>query len=162
MLQKYARVPYALEVGSLCGRSTICIAKVADVVHAIDPHYEDKTCRGFEGVNTLKKLKGNLRLYELERSVHLHVCTTMDLWFWPEDIFNFAFVDGDHSYKWCKSDLEFCGRVVRRDGRIAVHDYFRKSGGGAGVVSAVHEFLTNYGWDITDRAGSLIVMERNS
>ena len=64
------------------------------------------------------------------------------LWFDKIDIvFDWIYVDGDHSYKGCLVDLENCRKVLKNDGMIFGDDYGNKKG----VEQAVNEFVLKYG-----------------
>jgi predicted O-methyltransferase YrrM len=60
--------------------------------------------------------------------------------------FDFAFVDGDHSYQGVRSDLLHWGRRVRKGGWVLVHDCVPRF---QGVMDAIHEWV---GSETTRRA----------
>lgn len=61
----------------------------------------------------------------------------------PDDYFDWVYVDGAHDYAGVKRDLDLCWRLVKSGGFIAGHDYVRWAGPAQryGVVEAVNEFL---------------------
>ncbi len=63
-----------------------------------------------------------------------------------------AYIDGDHSYIACGSDLYNWCRRLKRDGLLCGHDYVTNEHTkkwGFGVVEAVDEFCSKYGWRMT-------------
>ncbi len=60
--------------------------------------------------------------------------------------FGWLYVDADHSYKGCFSDLCAANTKIRNGGKIAGHDH---GPGFPGVVKAVAEFCHVYGWAMT-------------
>ena len=54
-----------------------------------------------------------------------------------------CFVDGEHKYEYCKSDLEKCAKVMKPYGVLVVHDYSKT--GHPGVYQAVNEFVEQTG-----------------
>src|SRR5436190_14499965 len=65
-----------LEVGSWQGRSTVCLAQTAAIVHAVDPH------RGIPGIgpaSSLAPFLANLTRYALLDKVVVHVGTLMQM-----------------------------------------------------------------------------------
>ena len=60
----------------------------------------------------------------------------------PDNHLDFIYIDGDHQYAGCRSDLELARRKVKRSGVIAGHDYCSQF---PGVMRAVDEFSTQHG-----------------
>lgn len=63
--------------------------------------------------------------------------------FWPDEIFDFVFIDGLHFYDSVKEDVSLWWPKVKRGGILAGHDYFspRNNTGVWGVQRAVDEFV---------------------
>lgn len=61
--------------------------------------------------------------------------------------FDWIYVDADHSYNGCKSDLYNYERTVKDDGFICGHDYDLTAFGG-GVVKSVNEFCADRNWEL--------------
>lgn len=57
-----------------------------------------------------------------------------------------AFVDGNHDYEYAKSDIEMCGKALRKNGVMFVHDYSKA--GFPGVWQAVNEYAESTGWPV--------------
>lgn len=69
----------------------------------------------------------------------------------PNDYFDWIYIDSDHSYKVTRDELRKYASKVKNDGIIAGHDYsignwvcsYRY-----GVIEAVHEFCVEQGWEL--------------
>lgn len=68
----------------------------------------------------------------------------------PENYFDWIYVDGDHSYDGCMLDLNIAKRLVKEDGLILGHDHMWKF---PGVVDSVKDFVeeNNYYHTYTTR-----------
>jgi len=153
LLQSLAKGQSVLEIGSLFGRSTVCLAEVAELVHAVDPHRPGNTDfhADFRGRDSLAELRQNLRAAGVEDRVTLHIGTVADLWLPARPVFGFAFIDGSHRSSDVLTDLRFVAKVLIDGGCIACHDH---EDGHRGVVHAVAEF----GWKIEQQVASLAVL----
>lgn len=64
----------------------------------------------------------------------------------PDESLDFVYLDADHSYEGCKTDLECWYPKVKKNGIIAGHDYadvVTPNGVEFNVVKAVNEFFNN-------------------
>lgn len=80
----------------------------------------------------------------------IEICrATSSQWFeeqWDGELFDWVYVDGDHSYEGALYDLEMSQKIVRKGGLIIGDDYkWRGPGGKPGVKKAVDEFSRNTG-----------------
>jgi hypothetical protein len=71
----------------------------------------------------------------------------------PDNTFDFIYIDGDHSYEGCKTDLQLSYQKIKPNGIIAGHDYEMnmtkaKNYYNFGVKQAVDEFCSMYGLTI--------------
>lgn len=157
-LQELAAGKVVLEIGSLLGRSTCCLAEVASKVHAVDPHRvgNGDFHADFRGKDSLTELRQNIRAAGLESKIILHVGTVADLWLPAEPFVDFAFVDGDHSQAAVTTDLAFVRRVLKPDGTWAAHDY---GGTKRGVTAAVDARVAADGGSVRV-VGSLAIWQR--
>jgi hypothetical protein len=62
-----------------------------------------------------------------------------------DDIFDFVFIDADHSYEGCKADIEAWLPKVKKGGWICGHDYDNPHFPAFGVTRAVQEFVSHVG-----------------
>lgn len=68
-----------------------------------------------------------------------------------DGIFDWVYIDTDHSYETTAKELEICRKKVKRGGIIAGHDYVTgawTSNHRYGVVEAVNEFCIKYHWEM--------------
>lgn len=67
----------------------------------------------------------------------------------PDNYFDWVYIDTDHSYQTTAEELRCCARVVKPDGWIAGHDYVTGNWNGGvryGVVEAVNAFCVREHW----------------
>jgi hypothetical protein len=73
----------------------------------------------------------------------------------PDEFFDYVYIDANHSYESVKEDIEHWYPKVKPGGYISGHDYRhgQRSGLAAkyGVVRAVHELLEEYGLELISR-----------
>lgn len=105
-----------LEIGSYCGLSTVCIARTAKHVTAVD--YFDGRCTS-EPRDTLPEFKANLERHGVLDKVE--ICHPEAEIPFPE--YDLAFIDGDHSFEAVQRDIVKAGEVLAADGLLAFHDY---------------------------------------
>lgn len=131
-LHEWAIGKRVLEIGSYCGRSTICMAQSAREVVSVDPH----DGRGLGGKATLPEFLRNLDEWGLRDAVTVMVGVVGDV---PlKGTFDGVFIDGCHSYESVRRDIAIAESVLETGGEIAFHDYWR---GEPGVVRAVNEYM---------------------
>lgn len=73
---------------------------------------------------------------------------------YSDNYFDAIYIDGDHSYKGCKTDLELCYKKVKNNGLIMGHDFGINSKKTKikkefGVIDAVKEFCKKYNQKIS-------------
>lgn len=121
-----------LEIGSFCGLSTVCMARTAEHVTAVDY---------FDGRGT--SVRGDCRkLFDESLSRHgvtdkVQVChPEAEL---PFDQYDLVFIDGAHDFDSVRADIRRALSVISPDGLVVFHDY--RIGIDPGVDAAVDQFL---------------------
>lgn len=89
------------------------------------------------------------------RGVLLRMPTTAAAQWFPERIFDFCFLDGDHTYEGVKADIEAWLPKVKKGGWLMGHDWQPKTF--PGVIKAVRECLGEPHGLHRDRVWSWIV-----
>lgn len=155
-LAELARGKRVLEIGSYCGRSTICMAQTADYVTAIDPHDGSGTPRP---QNTLQTMKKNLARYKIDNVAIEHPNNFDPYEYIP---FDFAFIDGAHDCESVTSDVAKVLNCLKPDGLIGFHDYRSQPGEfdgrwDPGVNQAVDSLIAE-GGELLERHETLAVV----
>jgi predicted O-methyltransferase YrrM len=115
VLRSLARGYKVIEVGSAYGYSTVVMGAVARLVVSVDHHRH---------LNSLEALKWNLEAYHLTDRVFVLVGESRDILpTLPDESFDGAFMDGDHSREGVLSDAAQALRLVRPGGWLAFHDW---------------------------------------
>lgn len=86
---------------------------------------------------------------KLERGLSWDVLET-----YPDDFFDFVYIDSSHSYLGTVKELELCRKKVKRGGYIGFHDYIINKNKCMhdykfGVEQAVNEFCAKYDMQIS-------------
>ena len=152
-LADLARGKRVLEIGSFCGRSTICMAQTAEQVCCIDPMDGRATP---EVGNTEDEFWANLSRYGVHRKVVLVKDTTPFVEFSARPAYDLVFIDGAHDYESVKTDINVARQVLKTGGLLVFHDY--RSAKDPGVTDAVNELL-NDGGHLVETCGSLAVVD---
>lgn len=69
----------------------------------------------------------------------------------PDQTFDWVYIDTTHSYELTRDELRACSRKVKSTGIIAGHDYIQgnwRSQYRYGVIEAVHEFCVEYNYRV--------------
>ena len=154
-LAKLARGKRVLEIGSYCGKSTICMARTAQHITALD--YFDGRATPFPR-STADDFRANIERYEVaDRIETCHPEAEIPL---PK--YDFAFIDGAHDRESVEADIEKVLGVLKPDGLIAFHDYRTHPGEidgnwDEGVTAAVDEFIRN-GAELIERNQTVAVV----
>ena len=136
-----------LEIGSYCGRSTICMAQTAEHVHAVDTF--DGRATPIPGP-TLDEFLDNLKKYNITNVTH-SICTSMEV---PDiDPVDVVFIDGNHEPEFVRVDIITGRRLMKPDGLLVFHDYHQCWG----VTKAVDELLAVDG-EMLEQHGSIVVV----
>jgi len=141
-----------LEIGSYCGRSTICLAQKAKSVLIVDPF--DGRATPAPG-DTFEKLLANLDRYGVIDRVMALTGTSEEILPDREERFDLIFIDGDHSREAVERDIELSLSLLRPGGLLVFHDYHNPTD--PGVTAAVDELLYD-GVELLGRFDSLAVV----
>ncbi len=120
-IQSLSAGKVVLEIGCLFGRSTLCIAAVAERVISVDTFKShDNGVIQMEEFTNLKGFKENIVGYDnidwvVGRSEE--VIPDIDM------IFDVAFIDGLHYFDQVLVDVEVCWPKLKVDGVMAFHDF---------------------------------------
>jgi hypothetical protein len=150
-LARLAEGKDVLEVGSYCGRSTICLAQTARTVAAVDTFDGRGTAQGGE---TRRLFERNLKRYGVEAKVTAHVGESATVLRHLPPIYDLVFIDGSHDKESVATDAALATACLRPGGLLAFHDY---GGNDFGVTDAVDEFVGG-GAEILGRVGTLAVV----
>lgn len=143
-----------LEIGSYCGRSTICLAQTARVVYALDWHQGDP---GSGYRRTLTEFLDNIRRAGVENRIVPLVGRVEQLaGVLGTDWADLAFVDGAHDYASAVRDARLALSCLKPGGTLALHDY----GCDEGVNQAVRELLAG-GLELIAHVGTVAVLRRS-
>lgn len=156
-LSEAASGHHVLEIGSYCGRSTICLAQTAESVVSVDPHDGRGTPSPRE---TYSEMLSNLARYGVAEKVTAIVGAVQDA---PNGTYGLVFIDAAHDYPSVSQDIIAALRRLAPGGRLAFHDYRCRpmeydGGWDAGVKVAVDELLRG-GAEIVSRTGTVIVLD---
>lgn len=144
-----------LEIGSYCGRSTVCIARVAESVTCVD--FFDGRATPVPG-STFETFQNSIERYGVKDKV---TCVHPDSAI-PLPLYDVAFIDGAHDRESVEIDIHKAMEVLWPDGLLAFHDYRTKpgecdNGWDPGVTEAVDELIRN-GGEIVSRHHTLAVV----
>lgn len=128
-LARMARGKDVLEIGSWCGRSTVCLAQTARRVVAVDPHDSRATLP--EAEDTWPRFLGSLGRYGVAERVEARRGTSAAVL--PDlaadgERFDLAFIDGAHDYANVARDADLATAVLKPGGLLAFHDYRTRPG----------------------------------
>lgn len=160
-LAELARGKRVCEIGSYCGRSTVCMAQTAESVVCIDPFDGSDTP---DPGDTFAEFKRNIADYGLTGKVQAYKGVTGEIApTLPQDSFDVVFIDGAHDFDSIALDVAAAERLLVRGGLIAFHDYRRSPGEYDGrddpdVRDAVDTYLVA-GAELMETAGTVAVVK---
>lgn len=148
-----------LEIGSYCGKSTVCIARAAKSVVSVDFH-DGRTTPNER--STYQEFLSNLERYGVEDKV---ACVHPDLQHELNQEFDVVFIDGDHDESAVRRDVDTAMRVLRPGGVIAFHDFREVPGDfdgrwDEGVTKTVKSLLAD-GAVLIEKRGTVAVVQPN-
>ena len=132
-----------LELGSWCGRSTVCAAEVAEHVCAVDWFHGDTSCGP---ADTFEEFYRNIHEAGVAERVTVLISKIEDLNWTPfAHRFDVCFFDSDHTLEAASRDVDICIQCVKPGGVVCWHD--------AGMPT-VDEAIKRAGLTIAGQAGS--------
>ena len=149
MLTKLMKGGTVAELGVYMGAFTECIIETTEpaLLHLIDAWGSDRYHSGlFEEV--MDRFADAIDSGRIKMHRKLSVDAAQDF---PDDYFDWVYVDTSHSYETTKEELLAYAPKVKSDGIIAGHDYSMGNwvrGCRYGVIEAVHEFCVEHGWEL--------------
>jgi predicted O-methyltransferase YrrM len=145
MAQLFAEAGYkkGVEIGVADGRNslTLCENIPGLELHCVDPwetYRENPRGGGKEQQHgNFEKAQNKLKDYNVHfhRTMSIHAAEAMTA---QEEGFDFVYIDGNHKFDYVMIDLIYWNRLVKKNGIIAGHDYYRFRW--AGVVDAVNAY----------------------
>lgn len=132
LLSELAEGKDVLEIGSYCGKSTICLGRPAKSITCVD--YFDGRGTVAPG-NTWPMFQASIEKHGIAGKVTTHKPGEA-----LDRLFDLVFIDGSHEVDDVRSDVATAIRSLRPDGLVVFHDYgdIEKN---PGVTEAVDEFL---------------------
>lgn len=130
-----------IEIGSFVGESTVLFAQSFKKVIAIDPFLADydpadSTSNNFDFDSVYQTYLDRVTIHS---NVQTHVMSSNEaVEILNEDMFDFIYIDGLHTYEGVKSDITNYLPLINKGGVIGGHDYVQ---GWSGVIKAVDEIL---------------------
>jgi len=148
MLEQLPKNATVAEIGVAKGRFSekildLCSPKKLHLVDSWSTRMFDTSARSW----VEKKFKEQIKLGVVDIN---HGKSADILNGFPDNYFDWVYIDTDHTYTTTKMELELCRQKVKPGGIISGHDYtsrhYRK-GNSFGVVEAVNEFCCKYNWE---------------
>lgn len=154
-LYRLARGKRVMEIGSYCGRSTICMAQSAKCVDAVDMWDGTGTESPRE---THAEFRLNLDRYGVKNVMSHDVSVG-----YPDGPFDLVFIDGAHDEESVRADVDVAMDRLAPGGLIAFHDYRNLPGQhdgrwDYGVTKVVDELLSR-GGVMVERNETIAVLE---
>lgn len=135
-LADLARGKRVLEIGSYCGRSTVCLAQTAESVVAVDTFDGRGTPTARD---TREAFWDSLRRHEVAHKVTAWIGEASEQLPGRADRFDLIFLDGSHDADAVRSDITLAVELLTPGGLIAFHDYREMQH--PGVAEAVDELI---------------------
>ncbi len=155
-LVQLARDKDVLEVGSYCGRSSICLGQTAKSLCCVDPF----DCRATPGEgNTFEEFAANLERFGVQAKVHRSVFAEAPL---NGDRFDLVFIDAAHDEASVADDAARATALLRTGGLLAFHDArpqpgYHDGGWHPGVTLTVNRLIAA-GAQMVQMVGTIAVL----
>ena len=150
-LADLAKDRVVLEIGSWLGRSTVCMARTAKLVVAVDHHHGPP----YDGEgSTLNRFLANLWREQITNVIPFLADSGRALPFLRRE-FGLVFIDGGHEMPEVIRDGLLAWECIVDGGSLAFHDYESHDG----VTGGVHELSRRWNVGFEVRGESLAVFE---
>lgn len=152
-----------VEIGNWLGRSTVALALGSkkenwSKVYSIDPHIYDKD-ESLKGYELREEFLSNLLELNLFDTVYpIELPSNVPAGNWNEKI-SLLWIDGDHSYEGCRSDVENWFPHVQEGGTILMHDFNYER---FDVRRVVEEVMKSDGYKEVDRLDHTIAFRKEN
>ena len=175
--QASARLGPTLEIGSYCGKSTICLglaSQSGSVVYALDHHrgseehqlgemFHDPELYDSQDdvVDTFREFRRNIRRAGLEDTVIPVVATSsLAARQWTTAL-GMVFIDGGHSLDAALTDYRSWAGHIVSGGILAIHDVFPDAAKGGQAPYAIYRMARDSGlFEELERVNTLAVFRR--
>ncbi len=175
--QASARLGPTLEIGSYCGKSTICLglaSQSGSVVYALDHHrgseehqlgemFHDPELYDNQDdvVDTFREFRRNIRRAGLEDTVIPVVATSSLAARQWSTALGMVFIDGGHSLDAALTDYRSWAGHILSGGILAIHDVFPDAAKGGQAPYAIYRMARDSGlFEELERVNTLAVLRR--
>jgi Methyltransferase domain len=115
-------------------------------LHLIDLWKGERYEPGFKNVTTQfhREIAGGGVV--IHRGLSVEIMSSL-----PSGMFDWVYLDAGHGYAGTVQELALCRRILKKDGRIAGHDFCTGNPYSAlpyGVIQAVYEFCLEHDWEM--------------
>lgn len=130
-----------IEIGAYAGESTIIFSKYFKSVITIDPfinNYDinDPACQYADFENVFQKFKENTK--SIDNIFLIRKTSNMAFRKLKKNQYDFIYIDGLHTYKQVKKDIENYIQLIKKEGFIGGHDYHENW---QPVINAIHQTI---------------------
>ena len=138
LAQKICAGKKVLEIGALHGRSTLCIADVAEMILTVDLFNND--CAGVNQNGEPEGLRYFIPFIEDRKNISYIAGNSKDVVPTLQDnFFDVAHIDGLHIEYMIRADIKNCYSKLKDDGVYMIHDYSDNLASWADVKRVVDE-----------------------
>jgi len=147
------------ELGSFCGRSLLAVGLALpdkSTLVSVDNNWQKREGNEIALFDVLRQINSKRKE---QIKVHAICSTTDEACEWCRALsFDVVFIDANHSYEFCRRDIQNWRRLLKPGGTLCGHDYGREAW--KGVTKSVDELLPDHNiyetiWSFTNREKTL-------